>query len=416
VEGVGTLEASWGVRAENAFTGGFVVLPSSAKALLANAPVATVQNHPYDQSLVVISSAPVGDEFATYTRGSATLEAGEAVVPLSEAFSVTKNPDYGLTAHLTPVGDWADLYIAEKTTEQIIVRSRGPHPDAAFDYQVWGLRIGFEDSPVMRERTEDAGLPMVSSHREIDVLRPELARHTAARRFAAIEAKAREIEIDELDLSASEALEAAIGVRKPLAVQRAELGVEPAVGSSREITGQPAHRGPHEDRETSARTISAEGAHGVRSGSAGDPDVFARSFQPSLTDLARYLAVVGEAEPGDVLVASADGSGSLQRSNTESDTAVVGVVASAPGLVMGSETGGRVVDGERRLPVVLMGIAGVKVNADYGPIRVGDLLTTSPTPGHAMRDVAALPGTVLGKALQPLDSGTGTIQVLITLR
>jgi hypothetical protein len=63
-----------------------------------------------------------------------------------------------------------------------------------------------------------------------------------------------------------------------------------------------------------------------------------------------------------------------------------------------------------------MGIAEVKVDADYGAIKVGDLLITSPTPGHAMRDVAALPGTVLGKALQPVDAGRSTIQVLITVR
>jgi len=417
VEGVGTGSGAWGVRAENSVSGAYVELPAApTKSLLANAPMGMVQNHPWDPELVVISSAPMGDEVATYTRGTAVLEAGEAMIPLSEAFAVTTNPDYGLTAHLTPVGDWADLYVAEKTTEQIVVRSRGPNPDAAFDYQVWGLRIGFEESPVIRERIEDAGLPMVSSHRDFNARRPELARHTAARRFGTIEAKAREIEIDELDLSRSEALEAAIGFRKPLAVRRAEQGIEPVVQIPDQDAEGPSFRDRREGRETASRSLTAVGADRDRLGGAGDPDVFARSFQPSLSELARYFSVIGEAEPGDVLVASTDGSGHLQRSNVEADPAVVGVVASAPGLVLGSQAAAGIDAGARRLPIVWGGVADVRVDADFGPIRVGDLLTTSPTPGHAMRDVAALPGTVLGKALQPLDSGRGKIQVLIMLR
>ena len=57
-----------------------------------------------------------------------------------------------------------------------------------------------------------------------------------------------------------------------------------------------------------------------------------------------------------------------------------------------------------------------KVDAGYGAIRVGDLLTTSPTRGHAMRTSNPLPGTILGKALEPLDGGTGMIKVLEMLR
>ena len=66
----------------------------------------------------------------------------------------------------------------------------------------------------------------------------------------------------------------------------------------------------------------------------------------------------------------------------------------------------------------------VKVDATYGPIAVGDLLSTSATPGHAMRSEplslgeASLhrPGTVLGKALESLQTGRGEILVLITLQ
>ena len=66
--------------------------------------------------------------------------------------------------------------------------------------------------------------------------------------------------------------------------------------------------------------------------------------------------------------------------------------------------------------MALTGTVDVKVDAGYGAIAVGDLLTTSPTAGHAMRADDPIPGTILGKALEPLDSGTGTVRVLVMLR
>ena len=57
-----------------------------------------------------------------------------------------------------------------------------------------------------------------------------------------------------------------------------------------------------------------------------------------------------------------------------------------------------------------------KVSAENGPIHAGDLLVTSSTPGHAMRADNPPRGTVLGKALETHKSGTGLIQVLVTLQ
>ena len=48
-----------------------------------------------------------------------------------------------------------------------------------------------------------------------------------------------------------------------------------------------------------------------------------------------------------------------------------------------------------RTPVAFSGVVQCKVDANYGLVWPGDLLVTSPTPGHAMRDEAPLPGTVL---------------------
>lgn len=59
-----------------------------------------------------------------------------------------------------------------------------------------------------------------------------------------------------------------------------------------------------------------------------------------------------------------------------------------------------------------------KVDARYAPIEVGDLLTTSPPTGHAMKvgDPLKAFGSVLCKALRPLETGQGLIPILIALQ
>ena len=66
----------------------------------------------------------------------------------------------------------------------------------------------------------------------------------------------------------------------------------------------------------------------------------------------------------------------------------------------------------------------MKVSASYGAIAVGDLLVTSDKPGTAMKstpvDVSGIsmhrPGTIVGKALEPLREGEGEILVLLSLQ
>jgi hypothetical protein len=66
----------------------------------------------------------------------------------------------------------------------------------------------------------------------------------------------------------------------------------------------------------------------------------------------------------------------------------------------------------------LIGKVYCKVDAGYGAIEIGDLLTTSPTPGSAMKanDPLKAFGAVLGKALRPLTEGQGLIPVLVALQ
>jgi hypothetical protein len=69
-------------------------------------------------------------------------------------------------------------------------------------------------------------------------------------------------------------------------------------------------------------------------------------------------------------------------------------------------------------PVALTGRVYARADTSNGPIRPGDLLTTSARPGHAMKatDRERSPGSVVGKALSPLDETTGLVLVLVNLQ
>jgi hypothetical protein len=120
-------------------------------------------------------------------------------------------------------------------------------------------------------------------------------------------------------------------------------------------------------------------------------------------------------EPGTVLVIEQDDR--LRQSTEAYDKRVAGVVSGAgthkPGIVLDKKPGRR-----NRLPVALMGKVYCKVDAQYSPVETGDLLTTSPTPGHAMKasDPVKAFGAVIGKALRPLRGGAGLIPVLVALQ
>jgi hypothetical protein len=99
---------------------------------------------------------------------------------------------------------------------------------------------------------------------------------------------------------------------------------------------------------------------------------------------------------------------------------VCGVVAEADVGDGGAAEGGdrsQVAAGQRGLMVTMGAFAHCKVDADLGEIEVGDLLTTSPTKGHAQKvtDATVATGAIVGKALAPLRSGRGKIPVMVML-
>jgi hypothetical protein len=152
----------------------------------------------------------------------------------------------------------------------------------------------------------------------------------------------------------------------------------------------------------------------------GDGNAYADgNWNSGGADFAEMLPAVQGLEPGDVLVIGPDGQ--LTRSTEPYQASVAGVYSTKPGFV-----GGQPVEGEvaGAIPLAVVGVVPVKASAENGSIRPGDLLTTSSTPGYAMKTspltvngVTFYPGgVIIGKALQGLDDGTGVIQVLVTLQ
>jgi hypothetical protein len=120
-------------------------------------------------------------------------------------------------------------------------------------------------------------------------------------------------------------------------------------------------------------------------------------------------------EPGTVMVLGDDGA--LQPSQSAYDKRVAGVVSGAgnckPGIVLDKQ-----VSQSNRKPVALLGKVYCKVDANFASVEIGDLLTTSPTPGHAMKttDPSKAFGAVIGKALRALNGGQGLIPILVALQ
>jgi len=137
-------------------------------------------------------------------------------------------------------------------------------------------------------------------------------------------------------------------------------------------------------------------------------------------DVAERIDTSDTLEPGDVVEIDPENPAHFRLARTAYSKLVAGVVSTRPGITMnnndlaGNDTGERSDD---RPLLALVGQVPVKVSAENGPIAVGDLLVASSTPGHAMRAGDNPPvGTVLGKALEGLESGTGLIQMLAVLQ
>jgi hypothetical protein len=125
-----------------------------------------------------------------------------------------------------------------------------------------------------------------------------------------------------------------------------------------------------------------------------------------------------EVEPGMVVCIDAKQPGKLTVSSEAYDRTVAGIISGANGVKTGMLMGqaGTLAHGDH--PIALTGRVYCMVDATQSAITPGDLLTTSDTPGHAMKvqDHVRAQGAIIGKAMTPLAQGEqGLVLVLVSL-
>jgi hypothetical protein len=134
-------------------------------------------------------------------------------------------------------------------------------------------------------------------------------------------------------------------------------------------------------------------------------------------DVAEWVESSQKLVAGTLVVIDSSRSNHVIASTQSYDSRVAGVISLRPGLTLGEEAEGRVL-------VATTGRVRLRVDATNGPIQIGDLLVTSNREGFAMKSLPVeiggsrihRPGTLIGKALESLASGTGEILVLLTLQ
>jgi len=134
-------------------------------------------------------------------------------------------------------------------------------------------------------------------------------------------------------------------------------------------------------------------------------------------DVAEWVPSSEQLAAGTVVVLDSTKSNQVISSSVSYDTRVAGVISAKPGIALGEKS-------ESKVLVATTGRVKVKVDASKSPIQIGDLLVTSDIPGVAMKSEAVnlggvqfhRPGTLIGKALEPLQKGSGEILVLLSLQ
>lgn len=134
-------------------------------------------------------------------------------------------------------------------------------------------------------------------------------------------------------------------------------------------------------------------------------------------DVAEWVNTAEPLPSASVVIVADDGIDGVALSRSAYDTHVAGVVSAQPGITLGTPAADKA-------KIATTGRVKVRVDATRGAIHKGDLLVTSDKPGVAMKsepiDVGGVkihrPGTLLGKALEPLPSGEGEILVLLSLQ
>jgi len=141
------------------------------------------------------------------------------------------------------------------------------------------------------------------------------------------------------------------------------------------------------------------------------------SLAAKYQDVAEWVPAARALPPGTVVTLNPIQSNLVEASSKAYDTRVAGVISRQPGITLGE-------GGENKVLVATTGRVRIKVDATNAPIAIGDLLVTSEKEGVAMKSMPVnvggveihRPGTIVGKALEPLAKGQGEILVLLSLQ
>ena len=157
------------------------------------------------------------------------------------------------------------------------------------------------------------------------------------------------------------------------------------------------------------------------------PDVYRHSTSGEIfyQDLAEVFAATGQVEPGDIVVIDSENPDKVIKSSRAYDQSVIGVVSQRPAVIF---TGDTVLmpTAEQVLsepPVALAGKIKIKVCLENGPIKRGDLLTSSSMPGTAMKAGQNIEtqNAIIAKALEDFtkpnhENESGEIIAIIMIR
>ncbi len=134
-------------------------------------------------------------------------------------------------------------------------------------------------------------------------------------------------------------------------------------------------------------------------------------------DIAEKFPASEKLEPGMVVAIDKANPGQLCLARGAYNRCVAGVVSGANNFSVGAVLG-NLPGHEDAPPIALSGRVYVQCDASAGAIEPGDLLTTSETPGHAMKaaDRDRSHGAVIGKAMERLEKGRGLVLVLVNLQ
>lgn len=155
------------------------------------------------------------------------------------------------------------------------------------------------------------------------------------------------------------------------------------------------------------------GGNIVATGSITGATVIGAVYQ----DVAEWVPSSDDLAPGTVVILDKRHGNTVTASHKAYDTLVAGVVSAQPGIILGEGSA-------TKEQIATTGRVRVRVDASAQAVEIGDLLVTSDVSGTAMKsapiDIGGVaihrPGTIIGKALEPLAAGVGEILVLLSLQ